>query len=329
VTAVRAAPLVLALVACGDAAPPADDAPPADAFTAVTFNTGTTEGLAGVDTDAGGWTAGKGAISDAWYGDGLAWPRGIEAARAWLAATAPDVVVFEEIFDVATCPDVPVEDRVGFVCEGWTEGDPTVPERVLGEGWQVGCFPGHADKCLAVRRAFGTLHGCGGDRCDDALDGFQVDGCGKGARVARARVDRADGTVLTVVGIHGSSGITADDQACRVAQLDQAFVDLGDGAPGADGEANLVLGDFNTDPVRLVGIDASAARLAELVVPPLAFVDDVDGPPTYGGLVSIDHQVSDAFAGDCVTPGVTPGTEPVLDVTFFDHHPTACTLRPR
>jgi hypothetical protein len=142
-------------------------------------------------------------------------------------------------------------------------------------------------------------------------------------------VDLAGGEgEFSVVTLHGSSGLTADDDACRVAQFDQAFVDLGDGAPGANGERNLVLGDLNTDPGRYPGIDASAARWNEHITGRFGMHTELgpDVEPTYGGLTNIDHVASDSFIGECVHPGLS-GIDVVLDAVYFDHLPVVCRLQ--
>jgi hypothetical protein len=52
----------------------------------------------------------------------------------------------------------------------------------------------------------------------------------------------AEGSTITVVNVHGSSGLAQEDQDCRVLQFDQVFVDLGDvGEPAANGARNPVL----------------------------------------------------------------------------------------
>lgn len=312
-------------------APNGKEEPSLRPFVAVTFNTGTTLGLAHDDGPDDGYTADHAARSDAWYGDGLAWLGAVDATTAFFADLRPQVVGFQEIFWSEACAEIPVEDHEDFVCEQWSPGDPTVAQAVLGLGWQVACHPGKPDKCLAVREDFGRFQGCEADFCLEGLDGFPVEGCGSGARVARGVVQRADGTELTVVNVHGSSGLAVDDQACRVAQVDQVFVDLGDGEPGANGAVNLVLGDFNTDPGRWTQVDTSAARWAEFVGGDLtfAFLTQVgeQAQGSYQGVADIDHMVSDGLTGDCWMAGVTDDTPPVLDTVYFDHHPVVCTLQ--
>ncbi len=149
-------------------------------------------------------------------------------------------------------------------------------------------------------------------------------------------VELADGGWLTLVNMHGSSGIAGDDEECRARQVDQVFVDLGDGEPGASGERNLVMGDFNTDPGRWSGSDVSAARWLDFAAPPNEEADDrafrfhtdvgPDAPPTYSDLVNIDHVLSDSATGDCWHAGTTTGHEAVIDAKYFDHQPAVCTL---
>lgn len=332
-----------------DVLPPADTlAPPLDArsaadvpdvpdvpalpapFVVMTFNTGSAKELAHDAEPDDGYTAAHAALTDEHYGNGLAWKPLIEDTRAFFVAADPDVVVFQEIFWPGECPSIPVEAQAGFVCEGWQPGDATVVESVLGPDYQVACHPGKPDKCAAVHARFGVFRGCDGPLCLEGMTGFGVDSCGNGARIARAVIDRPDGSSLTLVGVHGTSGFTLEEQACRVEQIRQVFVDLGDGTPGANGERNLIMGDFNTDPARMEGGDLSATEWNTHTAAgePFHFISDVglDVPATYAGAFNIDHVVSDVYDGSCWTAGVTPGKDPVTPTIFFDHKPIVCTL---
>jgi len=301
--------------------------PAAESHTVVTFNTGTSEGLPHDAEPDDGYTSVQADLSDAWYGDGLAWNAALEDARAFLAAVDPVIVAFQEIFYTGDCAAIPEEAREGFVCDGWTEGAPTVAQRVLGDGWQVACHQGKPDKCAAVRSDFGRFIGCEEDFCLEGLTGPEVDGCGSGARVARGDIAQTDGRRLTLVNVHGSSGVGSEEQACRLAQFQRAFEDLVDPDPGA---RNLVLGDFNTDPGRWAGFDPSAAYLADQGAEGarLHFLTAVgeDVEPTYQGLANIDHVLSDALDGSCLPAGA--GDLPsVSDRVYFDHVPMVCTVR--
>ena len=296
-------------------------------FTVVTFNTGTTEAMG---DDDGPYTTALSTNSDLYYGDGLAWQPAVAAAQAFFAEVDPDIVVFQEIFYSGVCPEVPEEARTAFICETWEEGDPTVAQVILGDGWQVMCHPGKDDKCAAVNRRFGSFRGCEADFCLEGLDGTRVEDCGRGARVGRGLIDLVDGGTLTLVNVHGSSGMTEEEFDCRTKQFEQVFVDLGDGEPGANGDRNLIMGDFNTDPGRLTAADPSAARLLDFVGEGLAFhfVSDVgrDVPASYAGLFNIDHVISDVLQGNCWTAGLSADHPAVLETPYFDHKPVVCTI---
>ena len=320
---------LVALVGCGSN----DGSSGPTSLRVVTFNTGTTEGLAHDAPPDDGYASAEAAISDRYYGDGLAWQPVVDDARRFLAELQPDIIAFQEIFHSDDCVAVPAEARVGWVCETWTPGAATVAQEILGTGYQVACHLGKPDKCIGVRRAVARIRGCDGAFCLDGLAGSTIDGCGGGARVGRAVLDLHDGTAVTVVSVHGTSGFSAEDIACRQAQFAQVFTDLGDGEPGANGERNLILGDFNTDPGRATRLDASARTLAEAAGTggSFHFLSSVgaDAVPTYAGIFNIDHVISDAFAGNCWSPGIGDGGPRVSPTIYFDHVPVVCDLMPR
>ncbi len=136
-----------------------------------------------------GYSAELAAYSDKYYGDGLAWLPAVEASTDFFAQLRPDLVTFQEIFWSENCADIPSEAWTDFVCSQWWEGEPTVAQRVLGDGRQVACHPGKPDKCAAVNEDFGTFSGCDGGFCLEGLEGYELDGCGSGARVARGTVE--------------------------------------------------------------------------------------------------------------------------------------------
>jgi hypothetical protein len=310
-------------------------APAADpqTLTAITFNTGTTESMGHDSEPDDGYTSEHAAMSDAYYGDGLAWLPAVEAVTAFLADAQPDVIAFQEIFHPGECAEIPEDAHPDFICEIWQAGDPTVAQLVLGEGYQVMCSPGSSDKCAAVRREFGAFAGCGEDLCLEGLAGFKIDGCGSGSRVGRGVVELVHGGELTVVAVHSSSGVASDDMDCRALQVDQVFVDLGDGEPAASGEHNLILGDLNTDPGRMADVDPSAERWLDFVALPgedgdFQFLTEVgeDATPTYAGVMNIDHVIADSATGSCWHAGTTEGHDAVVDAVYLDHQPAVCAL---
>lgn len=303
----------LLLAGCGAPAPPS--------FSVVSFNSGTTEGLAHDADRDDGYTSEQAAVSDQYYGDGLAWPTAIEAARSWFAAEPPDLVAFQEIFSAEDCLVVPTDQQSGWFCEGWQEGDPTVAETVLGPDYNIACHEGKPDKCIAVHSRFGEIAGCEGSLCPP-IEGAEVEGCGSGARVAWADIERVGGSQLRMVHVHGSSGLSDEDQDCRIAQFEAAFEEVR--------LPTILLGDLNTDPGRWTELDRSAAAFNQgAEATQLHFISPVgeDVEPSYGGVVNIDHVLSDVFVGGCETPGVSEGLPSVLDTVYFDHHPVRCEVQ--
>ncbi len=301
-------------------------------FTVVTFNTGTTDGLSH-ELDGDDYGAEEAEYSNDYYGNGLAWLPAVQSVATWLATVQPDVVAFQEIFYSGECPEIPGYAQTGFVCENWSPGDPTVAQVLLGNGYQVACHPGNADKCLAVKLAFGTIAQCPNqDFCIEGLDGQSIDGCGGGARVARATINLVSGGQITVVGVHGTSGASGDDMDCREQQVEQIFDDM-DGQPAANGVRNVILGDLNTDPGRVPGfLDPSVDAWNSYVggnqpfqwISPIGFGATATYPSNLP-VANIDHVISDAFTGSCYAMGFD-GYPEVYPNVYFDHTPIVCEI---
>jgi len=304
-------------------------------FVVVTFNTGTTEAL-NHDSDGDGYGEEQARHSNDYYGNGLAWVPAVEAVTDWFATLKPDVVVFQEIFYSEECVGIPVEAQIGFVCETWSPGDPTVVQVVLGSDYQVACHPGNSDKCLAVKKSFGSIRQCEDeDFCIEGLDGEVIESCQSGARVARATIDLVSGGEITAVNVHGTSGVSEDDIDCRVQQVDQVFVNM-DGEPAANGARNVVMGDLNTDPERVPGsLDDSVKAWNDYVGgnqpfqwvsdDTATFIAEIPGLPISSPL-AIDHVISDTFAGSCYVPGSSDGYPAVYSNVYFDHRPQVCDI---
>jgi hypothetical protein len=320
--------LAAPLLACSN--DPSEATPPTRlTFQAVTFNTGT----AGMTApDKGGLTKEQATIQDEHYGNGLAYPPVIEDTRRFFARESPDVVALQEVFFSGRCPEIPAASHEPFVCAAYRQGDPTVAQLILGPDYQVACHQETPDKCVAVHRRFGRFAGCAADLCLDGVVGRKVDGCGSSVRVGRAVIELTSGGTLTVVHVHGTSGFKASDVDCRVQQIARVFDDLGLGdGPAIQGERNLILGDFNTDPGRMDEASAQAWRERVGEGKAFRFVSPVgpEATPSYAGLFNIDHAASDAFEGACVIVGASEGTEPVTEIPYFDHKPLVCTLTER
>ncbi len=321
--------MLASLCACGGAEDPA----PIEHFAVVvSFNSGTTEKMSHDGLPDDGYGSEQALISDTYYGDGLAWLPVVEDTRRFFAQTKADIVAFQEVFHSPDCADIPASAHKGFVCETWTPSDPTVALDVLGPDWQLACNLGKTDKCAAVNRKFGSFRGCDTDLCIDGLDGAKVEDCGKGSRIGRGIIDLVAGGTLTLVNVHGSSGIAEDDQNCRVKQFEQIFVDLGtgDGEPAANGERNIIMGDLNTDPGRMDNFDPSAQLFNAHVGDgkKFHFITEVgeEAPASYANVFNIDHVVSDAFDGSCWIAGLSSSHPAVSDVLYFDHKPVVCAI---
>lgn len=308
----------------------ASDAPPGPlAFVAVTFNTGITEGAHHDLPPDDGFSSDDAKTNADHYGNGLAWRTAIADTKAFFETVNPDVVAFQEIFHPEECAGIAPNDRIGFVCETWAPGDPLVTQMVLGMGYQVACNLGHPDKCAAVKKSFGTFRGCAADVCLDGLDGAQVPTCGQGSRIGRGVIDLVGGGSIAVINVHGSSGFSSDENACRKKQFKLIFSNL-DGQPAAvAGARNLILGDFNTDPGRLDAVDESADYLNDHVNSneDFHFITEVgsSAEPTYKTF-NIDHVISDAFGGSCWAAGISSGHPAVTEMTYFDHTAIVCNV---
>jgi endonuclease/exonuclease/phosphatase family metal-dependent hydrolase len=292
----------------------------------VTFNVGSGKSVDGVTGDNAGFGVEQSRVADAHYGNGLAWPAVIRDARDFFRRVDADLVALQEVFHAPRCADIPEDHHVGFICEGWQADESGVPARLLGSDYQVACHPGKPDKCLAVHRRLGRFAGCDATRCEEALEDLDPGGCGAGSRVAATTLDLASGGELRVVHLHGTSGVALSDARCRRGQVRVAFAE-----GGADPEAGLVLGDFNTDPGRVAWLDRAARALRREARPPgnYRFMTDVGlfAAPTFLSFLNIDHVLAAGMDGSCWAAGRTPDTEAVSETVYFDHTAIVCDLR--
>lgn len=305
-------------------------------FTAMTFNVGTTTGLAH-DKNEGtpqgdGYTSAHAKITDEHYENSLSWNPAERALTAFLAKKKPDIAGFQELYYDPWCETIQVDPSLDFVCKEYSKSRPLQIQRILGPDYQVACAVGQDDNCVGIHKRLGQFKGCPLDKpCLGGLFGMSPpDKCSRGARVGSIEVQTHNGPNFVLVLVHGTSGVKEKDTLCRKAQFHQIFVDRGDGKPAAYGKINLVLGDLNTDPFLMKDADVSAAYWNQFVGPgkPYTYISSnaPDGPRTYAGTFRIDHVVSDAFRGQCTVPGITPQTEPVFSGVYWDHSPILCSL---
>jgi len=307
------------------------------AFTVVTFNVGTTTNMVhDRDEEEGegdGYTGIHAQEVAANYGNNLSWIPAEEALAEYLAQLRPEIIGFQEMFYDPWCEDIEPLDELDLVCEDYSPERPLQVERLLGDEYQVACAFKKPDNCLGVRRDFGRLVGCPEHEvCLEGLEGLGAgQGCSDSARVGTAPVELVDGRILTVVVAHANAGMTLKDQDCRILQFKQIFEDRGDGIPAACGEANLVMGDMNTDPFLLAEGDPSAAywntRVGEGRQFAYVSAAGPEGPATHVTTMHLDHIISDAVDSDeCYVPGVSEGVPPVMETTVFDHRPVVCSV---
>jgi len=297
----------------------------------MTFNVGSSEGEAKADAEAGEFSRELASIADKHYGNGLAWLPAVEATRDFIAQQRPHIIGFQEIFDPSRCAKIRAELHQDFVCEYWRSGDRSVVEYITGKNYQVACHKGTSEKCLAVRKDFARIRGCHQDYCENFLEGRIISGCGSKSRLGKAVLDTYGGKVLNVIHIHGTSGFSGEDRKCRKRQFRSIFEEELGKAPLIGRAANIVLGDFNTDPRRLRWFDSSARKLKSYVKgTPFQFINDKadQRDPTYAGIVSIDHVISDDFVGKCKVAGISEELPAVLKTSYFDHKPLLCDLWP-
>jgi hypothetical protein len=347
----------------------------------ITFNTGTSTGLphdkardGGSDDD--GYTLAMSELTDEHFGNSVSYVPAEDALQAFLAAQQPDIVALQEMYWDPWCAELDLSAEASetvaafdHICKGYAPDRPWQLRRLFGPDYTLACNRGKPDKCVAVRTAFATIEGCdaasiaahpeskddpsGSAVCLDGLDGPDIPTCGKGARMAHAVLLLADGRRMSLVNLHGSSGLAAADTACRRKQMQAIFAGLADveGATGPGSAAPLVtedlallLGDINTDPVLFAGADQSADYWAAHVPPEVdgsgapvqgetGFVDlalPPSGEPTntYFAGVRIDHVAGRGLERvDCEVPGETPDVAPVYGGVYFDHKPVVCDVK--
>jgi hypothetical protein len=314
----------------------ASDVDESSSFVVVTINGGTSPGRRHNDDEQDGlppYTAETSDIVDEFYQNSLSWNPAEAALTTWLAETNPDIAVFQEIFHDPWCLDIdrPQDESLDLVCNGFTDDRRLQVQRMLGERYQYACGARKPDICIAIRRDFGTVAGCDAADCVIEWEGaVPLSDCTSRDRIGRVLITRADGTLLNLVGWHGTSGALPDDSDCRADQLRLVFEDAGDGEPlFREGMPNLLAGDFNFDPMLFVGADVDylAARVGDGLDYQWLSPTDLDGPRSYGGGASIDHMISDELTGGCYIPGSSDGVPAVWERVYWDHRPVVCTLR--
>lgn len=245
----------------------------------------------------------------------------------------PDIIAFQELTTPANCLSWQ-EENPNKVCYQLQEQSSILQvRRILGEDYTIACEPRHQHDCIGVRKELGFIQGCPlGGYCDDlGLYDQQPDKCNDMFTVSAFDIN-VHGYPIRVINAHPSPR----QKTCRINALTQIFEGTAEREPFANGERNLIMGDFNMDPFRssdasvkiwekYVGLPGSALPFhyhsgpAEHWPPYDTFV--------YGPIRRVlDFVTSDFAQGTCQVLGMSPDTERIDGGKGMDHKAFYCSL---
>ncbi len=192
---------------------------------------------------------------DDWYCNDLCTVDTEATIAAQVEATAPDVIMFEEVWDMTRCgdPDRPAEYQVApYACSA---GDGHQLTRVLPEGYSFACVHGERDStaCVAFRDAvFQPLSpaDCSGRDCSALITDLESECEHEGVTAFLRGTTELGPTTLAIA--HLFIDFSGADELCRVQQL--SVLEEALAALPAD-EVLVLAGDFNLDPLRWEGED--------------------------------------------------------------------------
>lgn len=204
---------------------------------------------------------------DDWYCNDLCTSETEATLAGQVEATAPDVMMLEEVWDMSRCgdPDRPPEfQEPPYACSA---GEGHQLTRVLPEGYSFACVHGERDSttCIAFREAVfeplspsGEPADCDGRDCSALITDLESECEREGATAFLRGTTHLGPTTLAVA--HLFVDFSAEDELCRAQQLSvlqEALVAL------PSDEVLVLAGDFNLDPLRWEGEDVDT--LNELV----------------------------------------------------------------
>ncbi len=256
-----------------------------------------------------------------------------ERIAAAIALLDPDVISLQETVSVAQCAAMSESDAAKTCFAAHTAGVKAQVRRLVGDAYTVACDTRSHYECIAVKRSWGAIVGCGdGELCiasavsETASPGA---GCDVGFSVAAYTIEPAGGRAFRLVDLHPPSGNAV---ACRVDALTKVF----DGTTAlARGPRSLLSGDFNLDP--FAGTDASDDYLRSKVGAGHAFrfhSGEAEHRPAYLtavydwplGSFTYDHVISNFASGTCATLGQATATERLDGGAGTDHRALLCNL---
>lgn len=257
---------------------------------------------------------------------------------AQIRAQRPDVVFLQEVLPPTHCATF-TETDPALTC--FDAGNrPAAVQRILGADYTVVCDARRHVECVGVRTDFAAVPGvpAGGlaldgaetpplplAECDYFAGGCTNDLCDAEATVSALTAETEWGP-LRLVHMHpNAAGETAGGEVytgepCRALQVEQAFdglAGLGD-QPLVTSDLTIVAGDFNLDPVRLIGVD-EAEVWNRHVGAGQRFQDysPVDASGAQHGTnrnslgLAIDHVLVERATGACEIWGADPyGSDP-------------------
>lgn len=195
------------------------------------------------------------------------------AVAAAISEEAPDVIMFEELFDQRRCGDPEMPTEAWDAPLACSAGEGHQITRLLGEEYDFACAEGIRDclTCIAYRRAVfrpqtadGEEVDCPDRDCSFLLEVIRSEECDREGKAAYLRGRTRDGPTVLIV-VHPWGGFFDDDHLCQAQQLAAAEAGMAD----LPAEAMLIAaGDFNVDPTREEGVhvDAVNSLLATLGV---------------------------------------------------------------
>jgi endonuclease/exonuclease/phosphatase family metal-dependent hydrolase len=287
------------------------------------------------------WNVGNADTRDPHYALRIGSQRYENHVRDRIAALSPDVVFLQEVLSPARCAGF-VERDASRTCHAAVDRDPPV-RRLLGADYSIVCDARRNVECVGVRTSFGRIEGVepgalvlGGAEtpalplagCEWLRGGCSDERCDVESSVSALRVATRRGPVHLVHAHLMAPGKSPDGvfwgEPCRRRQLEQAFAASG----GADATAapTVIAGDFNLDPVRLIG-EREAALWSSHVGEGRRFRDLTPSAPDgtrYGTRrgslwIATDHVLVSRATGACTVHGhgvgADPGTE-ALDAGF-------------
>jgi hypothetical protein len=279
------------------------------------------------------WNIGNPGTDDPHYAFRLKHQEYEDFVRDRIRAAAPEVVLLQEVLSPSRC-DAFVEPSPFRTCHDAANRPPPI-RRLLGPGYSIACDARRQVECIAVRTSFGGISGVplGGLRlkgaetlplplvgCDRLRGECDDDRCDVESSVSAATVETKRGR-LRLIHVHpmapGKTGATLFwGEPCRYLQLRQAFDGFA-GAMAKDGVPTVIAGDFNLDPVRLIG-ERETALWSAHVGENRRFKDLTPSAPNgsqYGTRrgsfgMAIDHVLVDRGRGACTVHGHGVGPDP-------------------